>query len=317
MKKNKHKLLTISILITLSTIAIHIVNKIISASSQIKNLLRADNGFYYDWRFGQIYYTKQGSGAPLLLIHDLTPCSSAQEWTRIINTLSSHYTIYTLDLLGCGRSDKPKITYTNFLYVQLITDFVKNIIGQKTNVIASGLSGSFTIMACSNDKEVFNKIMLVNPEDLAVLNQAPTKKSKFAKYLLEFPIIGTLVYNMITAKPNVELLFTEQYLYNPFRTDHTLIDTYYEAAHTQNGSGKYLLSSIIGKYIYCNIAHGLKGIDNSIFIVCGKAKAGIEETIALYTALNRAVEYEVIPNAKQLPQLEAPEQLLEMVRIFF
>lgn len=317
MKKNKHKLLTISILITLSTITIHIINKIISASALIKNLLKPDNGSYYDWRFGQVYYTKQGTGAPLLLIHDLTPYANTQEWTRIINTLSSHYTVYTLDLLGCGRSDKPKITYTNFLYVQLITDFVKNIITKKTDVIASGLSGSFTIMACANDKEVFNKIMLLNPEDLAILNQAPTKKSKIAKYLLELPIIGTLVYNIITAKPNVELLFTEQYLYNPFRTDHTLIDTYYESAHTQNGNGKYLLSSIIGKYIYCNIAHGLKGIDNSIFIICGKAKPEIEETIALYTSLNRAVECEVIPNAKQLPQIETPEQLLEMIRIFF
>lgn len=318
MKKNKkHKLLTISILIALSTIAIYLTNKIITATALLKNLLKTDNKKYYDWRFGQIYYTRQGNGRPLLLIHDITPHSNAMEWSKIVTALSANYTVYTLDLLGCGRSDKPKITYTNFLYVQLITDFVNNIIGEKTDVIASGLSGSFTIMTCSNDKEIFNKIMLINPEDIAVLNQTPTKQSKIAKYLLEAPLIGTLVYNIIAMKPNVELLFTEKYLHNPFHMDHAIIDTYYESAHTQKGNGKYLLSSIVGKYIYCNIAHGLKNINNSIFMVFGKGKNGIEEIIALYTSLNKAIEYDIIPNTKQLPQIETPEQLLEMIRIFF
>jgi pimeloyl-ACP methyl ester carboxylesterase len=315
--KNKYKLLTISILITLSTIAIHVINKIISASALLKNLLKEDTGNYYEWRFGQIYYTRQGNGRPLLLIHDVTPHSNGQEWSKIITALSKNHTVYTLDLLGCGRSDKPKITYTNFLYVQLITDFVNKVIGEKTDVIASGLSGSFTIMTCSNDKEIFNKIMLINPEDLAILNQTPTKQSKIAKYLLEVPLIGTLIYNIITMKPNIELLFTENYLYNPFRMDHSFVDTYYESAHTKKGNGKYLLSSIMGKYIYCNIAHGLKNIDHSIFMVCGKGKEGIEEIIALYTSLNKAIEYEVISNTKQLPQLETPEHLLEMIHIFF
>lgn len=317
MKKHKYKLLTFTILITLSTIAIHILNKIIAASSVLKNLLKTNDGDCYNWRFGQVYYTKQGTGAPILLIHDLTPYSSSQEWDNIISALSQKYTVYTLDLIGCGRSDKPKITYTNFLYVQLITDFVKNIIGQKTDVIASGLSGSFTIMACTNSKDTFNKIMLINPEDLAVLNQSPTKKSKIAKHLLELPILGTLIYNMITSKPNVELLFTEKYLHNPFRADHNRIDSYYEAAHLQNSKGKYLLSSIMGKYIYCNIAHGLKGIDNSIFIVGGHSKEEVQGTISLYTSLNKAIEYEIIANSKHLPQQEVPEQLLELIRIFF
>ena len=47
-------------------------------------------------------------------------------------------TVYTLDLLGCGKSDKPNFTYTNFLYVQLVTDFINNVIGEKADVIVTG-----------------------------------------------------------------------------------------------------------------------------------------------------------------------------------
>ena len=61
----------------------------------------------------------------MLLLHDLHCASSGREWQYIEDTLAQDHTVYTLDLLGCGRSDKPAITYTNFLYVQLIVTFIK------------------------------------------------------------------------------------------------------------------------------------------------------------------------------------------------
>ena len=80
-------------------------------------------------------------------VHDLTVYSSAYEWNKIIDKLAENHTVYALDLLGCGRSEKPKITYTNYLYVQLISDFIKNVIHEKTDVVASGFSSSFTLLA--------------------------------------------------------------------------------------------------------------------------------------------------------------------------
>lgn len=317
MRKRRHTILTIGILLSLSTIAIHIINKLILASAIFKNLLPTKDGTYYEWRFGNIFYTKQGSGAPVLLIHNLAPSSSSVEWKSIESELAKKYTVYTLDLLGCGRSDKPKITYTNFLYVQMITDFVKNVIGQKSDVIASGLSGSFVVMACADNEDTFDKVMLINPDDLNVLNQIPSNNSKVAKYMLELPLIGTLVYNILTSKSNIELLFTEKYLFNPFDVTQSTIDTYYEAAHIGDGNGKYLLSSIVGKYVYFNISHGLKAINNSLFVITGEDCNNIDETIAHYTTINPAIEHESIPKTRQLPQQEDPAQLMKLIQLYF
>ena len=317
MKKGKHKLLTISILITLTSAAIFIINKLIAASAVMKNLLHSREENYYNWRFGKIHYTKQGSGSPLLLIHDLNPYGNLHEWKAVAEELAKKHTVYCIDLLGCGCSDRPKITYTNFLYVQLITDFIKTVIKEKTDVITSGLSGSFTVMACRNDDAIINKIMMVNPTDLAVLNHIPTKQSKIAKFLLELPLVGTLVYNVIVSKGNVDLLFTEQLVYNPFHVDTELVDTCYESAHLEKGNGKYLLSSIAGKYIYCSIAATLKEINNSIYIIGGQAEKGIQETVALYTSMNSSIESEIFSHTKHLPHLEAPRQFLATAYIFF
>lgn len=316
MKRNKHKLITIGILLTLATGIIYIINRLIFASAIIKNILKPKEDSFYKWRFGNIYYTKQGSGSPLLLIHDLTPYSSGYEWNHILDELVKDHTVYVIDLLGCGRSDKPKITYTNYLFVQILCDFIKNVIGEKTDVIASGYSGSFAVMACKNEEDLFGKIMLINPPALSSLNKAPNKKTKFYKFLLELPVFGTLVYNMITCRDNIEIHFTEEYFYNPFHVESSTVDAYQEAAHLGGGDAKYLLSSLIGCYINNNIYHALKSINQSIYVVMGKEEKDREIILEQYMEANSAIENVVIKNSRHLPHVELPDEILEQIHIF-
>ena len=90
---------------------------------------------YYHWKYGNIYYTKSGKGKPVLLIHDLDPTASSYEWKAVTKKLAENHTVYAIDLLGCGRSEKPNMTYTNYLYVQLMNEFISNVINEKTDVI--------------------------------------------------------------------------------------------------------------------------------------------------------------------------------------
>lgn len=318
MRKHKYRVITLGILLTIATGIIYVINKVIAASAVLKDMLDKSSGNkFYNWRFGKVYYTKQGSGDPLLLIHDLLPGGSGYEWSKVEDKLSKQYTVYTIDLLGCGRSDKPKITYTNFMYVQLICDFAKNVIGEKTNILASGMSSSFAIMACHSDESLFDKSMLINPPSLVTLNQIPTKNTKTQKFLLEIPILGTLVYHMLLSRLNIDNKFTEDFYFNPFHIDLDMVDAYYEAAHKGDGSGKYLYSSIVGRYTNFNILHGLKSVNNSIFIIGGKAEPGIADIIEDYTHFNPAIEFNIINKAKHLPHLEQPESFLDQVGIYF
>lgn len=316
MNKRRHPLLRIARLLTFLAVIIHVINKLILSLATFKNISNTKGGDYYNWRFGNIFYTKQGSGSPILLIHDLSPTSSLAEWGSIVNELSENHTVYAIDLLGCGHSSKPKLTYTNFLYVQLVADFVENIIGQKTDVVASGLSGSFVVMACANDKNTFDKVLLINPNDIDALNQIPSKSSKISKSLLELPLVGTLAYNILTSKSSIEFAFIEEYLFNPFAITPSTIDTCYESAHLGDGNGKYLMSSIIGNYIYFNISHGLQSIHNQILVVNGESYDSGTKALAQYTSLKPTIKHQVIPATKYLPQQESPEQLLNLANDF-
>ena len=215
MKKNGHKLFTLVALLGTAAGVIHIANRFIDATSQLKDMLEQPHSKTYDWRFGKIHYTKQGHGAPLLLVHDMMPGASGYEWSSVEKQLATEHTVYTLDLLGCGRSEKPDITYTNFVYAQLLCDFAKNVIQQETDVIASGFSGSFAIMAYRNNSDYFRKIMLVNPPSLSSLKQAPCEDNKLFKRLIEFPVFGTLIYHIACSRETISSLFMEQLFYNP------------------------------------------------------------------------------------------------------
>ena len=156
---------------------IHLVNRFIDFTASMKNILKTENGNFFDWKNGKIYYTRRGSGTPVLLIHDLSPLSSSYEWCRYAKKLEKQHTVYTIDLLGCGRSEKPYLTYTNYLYVQLITDFVKEVIKDAPTVIATGSSISFVTLAENMNNHLFHKIIAINPPMPEKFNRTPSNSS--------------------------------------------------------------------------------------------------------------------------------------------
>lgn len=294
---------------------LHCINKAIDSTS-IVNTTTKSTGKYYHWKHGDIFYHVAGSGKPLLLIHDLTVFSSSYEWTKMADQLSDTYTVYSLDLIGCGKSDKPAITYTNYFYVQMITDFVNDIIKEKTNVAATGLSGSFVLMANEMNKNLFTEIMLVNPKSIHFLKKTPDDRSKILLRLFDLPIIGKTAYYIATNKTNTEYYLTEKCFYNPFHMKHSVFKAYYDAAHASNGNGKALLASIEGNYLNIDISKALKNAKNRIVIVNGICNDNREDIVASYVRLNKHIVVENISEAKYLPQLEAADEMLELMYTF-
>ncbi len=52
-----------------------------------------------------IHFTRHGQGKPLILVHGFA--GSTYTWRKLIPLLADTYTVYALDLLGFGLSDKP------------------------------------------------------------------------------------------------------------------------------------------------------------------------------------------------------------------
>lgn len=315
---NKKITITLS-LIGLTSAALSIlfaINKGISQLAVSKGLLTKKNKEIYHWRFGDISYSATGEGKPVLLIHNLKEDSSSVEWSEIIPKLSRTNTVYAIDLLGCGLSERPDITYTSYMYIQLVNDFIRNIIKKKTSVITTGRSAAFVLGACSVNEDAYEELILINPESIRNLNKAPSKRTKTAKLILKAPVIGTFIYHLQTAKNMIEENFEEKYFYDRENIPEALIDYYYESAHLTGGSAKNLYISLVGRYTNANIIRILKNINNNIHILAGREIPDMKATVKEYQYYNPAIEAEYIDYTKGLPQLEAPKEILKYINLY-
>lgn len=295
----------------------HVVNRLFSYIATADDYLNKDEYQYYDWRFGKIAYKKKGKGSPILLVHNFDVCASTHEWKNIETKLSKTNTVYSIDLLGCGCSDHPILTYTNFLYVQLINDFIKKVIGKKTDVIVSGDSSSFVLMACANDETIINRIAMVNPQNLVSLAKIPTKRSKLIKYLLYTPVLGTFVYNMKVNKRTIRQAFASKYYYDQNSIDEKDILTCFEASHKEKTHSKYLYACQKSRFTNANILFCLGKLTNSIFIISGNGNPENALIAAQYQNQLPSIEIVGIDNVKQFPHVEKADEFLEQIKILF
>ena len=312
----KHKRQSLIIFSSFTAAVIHIINRIENSLYTSNNHLIYSENKYYEWRFGKIKYIKKGCGTPILLIHDLSLGSSGYEFHRIIDKLSENHEVYAIDLLGYGLSDKPNITYTNYLYVQFIIDFIKNVIKKKADIIATGDSVQIAVMACHNDPEAVNHMVFINPQNIFELNKIPSKQTKLFKLLLDTPILGTFIYNLLSKKELIEKDFKNKYFYNPDNIDEHDILSYMKAAHFPDYSSKYAFSSYTGKYMNTNIWNALKEINHSIAIIAGEEKKNIKNTVSDYSYYNNSIGTIVIKYAKHLPNLEMSDKTIEHIKLF-
>lgn len=299
---------------TLATL--HIINRVITSAATVKELLTKQNSNTFKWRFGEIHYTKKGSGKPVLLIHDLTTGSSGYEFSKIENELAKANEVYTIDLLGYGLSHKPNVTYTNYLFVELVTEFIKKVIGKRTDVITSGDSSAIAVMACHNNPEIINKMIFINPQDVGKLSKIPRKRTKMLKILLETPIIGTFVYNIFSNKKNISNKFLNEYYSCAGKIEENDIEAYFEAAHYNDYSSKYATASYLSHYTNININHALSKIDYSMYIISGMEKENAGAITESYLKYNSSIEHQYIKDTKQLPHMESPEETLEAIQLF-
>ena len=311
MKNNK--LFQIAVLSSITAGTIYVINRTINLLANAKSALTDVNAAKYEWRFGNIFYTKQGEGNPVLLVHELSCGGSDLEWNKIVSEYSKTNTVYTIDLLGCGRSDKPAFTYTNFLYVQMITDFVKNVIGKRTDVVCTGSSSTFVIMACYNDDTLFDKIAIINPESI-VLNSSMATNKKLTKLLIEMPLIGTTVFNICNSKSSYRKLADREYFSK--RVSSKEVKHFYDASHYGTMTSKYLFASISANYTNVNISHAIKEINNSIVIIGGEDEKNISEIFMEYQEFNPAIETVMINNSKHFPQIEQPKEFLNAIKTY-
>ena len=307
MKKTTKAILKVG---TLSALA-YGANRLVHYMATKNNLLAEQELLTYDWTHGKIKYRKAGKGSPIILLHDISYYGNSFEYHFAIPKLARGHAVYALDFLGCGQSEKPKMEYTNFLYVQMLCSFIQDIIGKKVSIVASGLSASAAIMAQRYQPDLFDQIILTNPSDIY---EVPGNKQleKFMAMGLEFPLFGTLAYNLLTTRKQVTKALKNGF-YNKKNCNSSIIDRFFESAHLGDADAKYIYLSIIGNYMAANMIPALEEMDNLTILIGEEKERGIE-IASHYKRFVGHIHVYKISKTKDYPQLEAPDTFAETIK---
>ncbi|KAK3138744.1 hypothetical protein QOZ80_5AG0372880 [Eleusine coracana subsp. coracana] len=116
----------------------------------------------WTWRGMRVNYLVRGRGPPVLLVHGFG--ASVAHWRRNIGVLSESYTVYAIDLLGFGASDKPPgFAYTMETWAQLILDFLDEVVKRPTVLVGNSVGSLACVVAASEDtRNAVRGLVLLN-----------------------------------------------------------------------------------------------------------------------------------------------------------
>jgi len=99
------------------------------------------SGHYFEWQKHAIFYREQGTGEVLLCIHGFPTASF--DWHRMWPSLTKHFRVISLDLLGFGFSSKPRRhTYSVLEQADIIAALLVSLDIQQVHILAHDLGDS-------------------------------------------------------------------------------------------------------------------------------------------------------------------------------
>jgi len=266
------------------------------------------------WRGYRIAYTVRGSGPPVLLVHSIHASAWSYEWRKNVDALARSHTVYTIDLLGFGRSSRPATRYSARLYVALIDDFAQQVIGGPCTLVATSLSAAYAIVLGARDPSSFPALVLIEPVGLVRLNKNASSAGDVARAAVDTPVVGTAVYHGLVARRSIRVFLEASYADNSLVTD-AMVDAYYQTSH-QPGA-KHAPAAFIAQQLNIDVRNALRRLAQPALLVWGEqaVQAPVEE-IRGFIALKPDFEVAIFDPSGDLPHDERADEFNETVSAF-
>jgi haloalkane dehalogenase len=159
---------------------------------------------YYDWYF-QGWRSHYGVSKlqnldsdkpPILLIHGFG--AAIDHWRDNIPILAQTHTVYAIDLLGFGGSEKPTIDYSIYLWVEQIFDFWQEFIAVPMVIVGNSIGALVAAIAASHHPEIASAVVTISLPDIEAFNALVPKWlqpiERFVKAIVSALLVKPLFY---------------------------------------------------------------------------------------------------------------------------
>ena len=266
------------------------------------------------WRDHRVAYTRHGAGTPVLLVHGIYAGASSYEWRNTVDALAERHTVYALDLLGFGRSARPKLRYTPALYQAFLADVMAKLGHGPLAVVASSLSAAHVVALAARDPRHIAALALIGPAGVGQLREASSTGQAATQLLLDAPIVGTAIYNALTSPASVREFLEESYANDRLVTEE-LVEEYVQNAR-QPGA-KHAVAAFVGGRLNVDIRNALRRVRHPLLILWGdQARMNSVQNAHAFRVLKPEADWVLISEAGDLPHDEQPQQTNDAILRF-
>ena len=272
---------------------------------------------FFNWKYGRVFYKTSGEenpGPPLVFVHGIGAGSSSFMWRKNYDVLAQDFSVYALDLLGFGFSEKPaSAPYSADLYVELITDFIREVSGYPVNVIASSLGAAYVVRVADEHPELIRSLVLNAPAGGDSFKTRPGMAGAAFYGLLQSPVLGTSFHNVMASERSIRDYARRHLFYDHRRITDRLVAHLYATSH-QAGS-QHAIAAFVAGYLNTDMRTAFARLDQPSILVWGKQDltTPVANALAL-SQLNPHTRVEVFDYCRMMPEQEHPERFNQLVR---
>lgn len=275
---------------------------------------------FFDWKHGRIFYKTAGSGeagVPLIFIHGVGAGSSSFMWRKNFDVLALDFRVYAMDLLGFGFSEKPSTApYSADLYVEQITDFIREVTGSPVNIVASSLGAAYAIRVADEHPELIKAMVLNAPTGVDKLSTRPGMSGAAFYGLLQSPVLGTSFYNVMASERSIRDYSRKHLFYDHRRVTNRVVANFYATSH-QPGA-QHAIAAFLSGYLNTDTHAAFSRLKQRVLLVWGKQDqtTPLTHAVSLLEA-NPDAHLEVFDYCRMMPEQEHPERFNDLVRDAF
>jgi pimeloyl-ACP methyl ester carboxylesterase len=270
----------------------------------------------YPWKHGQVFYRHAGDEAatPVLFVHGVGAGTRSFMWRRNFLPLAREFRTYAIDLLGFGYSDKPAAApYSSDLYVELLSDFLREVVGRPALLVGHGLSAAFATRAADEHAGLVRSLVLVSPNCGENSGARPGMAGAAFYGLLHSPVLGISFYNAVTSERSVRDYAREHLFYEKRFATPRLVAHYYAVSHLPGA--QHAATAFLSGYLNTDIREPFARLRQPVTLAWGKQDtANPIERAGQLLRLNPRARLELFDRCRQMPQEEHAERFNSLLR---
>lgn len=288
------------------------------ATSPLPNPLGGERHVWH-WRDWDIAYVVRGEGPPALFIHSIHAAAWSAEWRDVFRGLTGDapgvpsHRGYAIDLLGFGASERPPLHYTASLYVDLLRDFLREVVGAPALLLGSSLGATYAMAIACDAPAMARAVCAVGPAGISRLTNGPSFITRAIQATFRTRMPGAVLFRALTSPRSILWFLRGVYGKRGGLTPEKF--EYYRVTATQRGA-RFAPAAFVGMALNLDLRPMVSRWRVPLLLVWGSAasQTPFRESDEVRAALPRA--HFVALHAGDLPHDECPDAFLQALEEF-